>query len=150
MSVSPRQRRPGASVAKATAALVLLAGCTAAPNAPPAGTRFDGVYSGANTLVGGSGYLCGLPSYPLSVSVENGRFTYAYFVTLAGPPAVPVQIRADGALSGQTLYLTESYYWRGPDWISAWITVDGSIVGPALDAIVRDNRCVRHLTLRRN
>ena len=124
---------------------MFLAGCS--PAAPPAGTQFDGVYIGTNTLTGGFGYLCGLTSFPSSISIEHGHFQYAYFVTPAGPPVVHVQVRADGSLSGATIYRTESLLWRGPDWIDAWITVDGQIAGPVLDAIVRDYHCTRHLTL---
>jgi hypothetical protein len=130
-------------------ALVALAGCSSTPNVPLAGTQFDGDYVGPNKLFFGSGFICGLPDYKLSIQIRNGRFTYSYYVPPYGPPAVQAQVYADGSVAGDQLYGAEVFRNRGGDFISAWITIHGRISGGALTATVRDYRCARHLTLQR-
>jgi hypothetical protein len=130
-------------------AATVLAGCELVPSGPPAGTQFDGVYTGQSTLVSGFGYVCGSPGYPFSVSVKDGRFVYAVFIPPYDTPRVPVQVRADGSLSGQSLYTAQDYSPRGDDVMRTWITLSGHISGSTLDATARDERCARRLTLQR-
>jgi hypothetical protein len=124
-----------------------LTGC--ASNVPLAGTQFDGVYTGQSILTGGGGYVCGAPSYPATISVKDGHFDYTVPITVAATPLVPVQIRADGSLTGQTLYPAETFAPLGPAFRPAWVTIAGHAAGPELDAEQRDYRCVRHLVLQR-
>lgn len=133
----------------AGAVLAILAGCAPSANVPPAGGQFDGVYAGETTLVGGFGYVCGAPSYSVSIPIKDGRFSYMVPISPSTTPLVSVQIRADGSLAGQVLYMAESFWPRGPDFIPAWLTIAGHIAGAELDATVRDYRCVRHMVLRR-
>lgn len=130
-------------------AAAILAGCADVPSAPPAGTQFDGAYAGQIDLVSGFGYVCGSPSYPFSISVNNGRFVYSVFIPPYDTPRVQVQIRADGAMSGASLYTAETFLPRGPDITNAWIRLSGHISGATLDATVRDEYCARRLTLQR-
>ncbi len=134
----------------ATCALATLTGCAASANVPPAGAKFDGEYAGESTLTSGFGYVCRAPSYPVSVSIKDGRFAYTVPINPWTFPVVPVQIRADGTLAGQTQYWAETFAVFGPDIKPAWVTITGHTAGPVLDATVRDDRCVRHMVLQRH
>ena len=142
----PRCLKP---IAAAAITAMILAGCAEVPPAPPAGTQFDGVYAGQSTLVSGFGYVCGSPAYPFSVSVSDGRFVYSVFIPPYDTPRVPIQIGADGSMSGRSLYVAETFLPRGPDITNAWVTFNGHISGPILAATVQDERCTRRLTLQR-
>ena len=131
----------------ASAVLSTLTGC--ASNVPVAGTQFDGVYTGQSILTGGWGYVCGAPSYPATISVKDGRFDYPVPISPAATPLVPVQLRADGSLTGQTIYPAETFAPLGPAVRPAWVTIAGHAAGPELNAEQRDYRCVRHLVLQR-
>jgi hypothetical protein len=126
----------------------LLSGC--APQVPFAGTQFDGVYAGPDSLVRGGGYECGPPSYPLTIAVHGGQFDYPYFVNLLRAAPLPVQVAADGTVHGQMQYGTSDYglFRRDDEFRTAWVTLDGRIVDTTLEATIADLRCVRHLTAR--
>ena len=128
--------------------LLALAGCAA--SVPPAGTQFDGPYAGQSTLTDGFGYVCSLPSYPLSISIHDGRFDYPVLIGAWGAGPIPVQVHQDGSLTGKLLYPTEDYSRvQGRNYISAWATIEGHISGTTLNATVSDYRCARQLALQR-
>ena len=74
-------------------AIALAGGC--ASHVPVAGTQFDGTYAGQDTLVGGGGYQCGVPSYPQAIAVRGGRFDYPYPLNALRVAPLPVQVAAD-------------------------------------------------------
>jgi hypothetical protein len=132
-------------------ALVLAAGCTAPPAAPPiqaAGSQFDGIYAGQNDAVSGWGFQCGASTYPQTIAVSGGQFDYPFLVNPPRTTPVPVQIAADGTFRAQMMYGTEEF---GPltRYMNAWVTVTGRIMQGQLDATVTDLRCVRRLTAQR-
>jgi hypothetical protein len=126
-----------------------LTGSASASNGAPATTQFDGVYAGESVLTGGWGYVCGAPSYPVSVSVKDGRFDYTVPIVPTATPLVPVQIAANGSLNGQALYAAETFAAIGPAFRSTWVTIVGHTTGQQMDAEQRDYRCVRHMVLQR-
>lgn len=131
----------------AGSALAAPAGC-APPAGPPAGTAFDGTYTGQATLVrGGPSFICGELAQPLTIVVRDGRFAYPFEVDPPRTTPLPVQISADGTLSGQLLYGMVDYTPRG-DSRTAWVTVVGRISGATLEATVVDPRCARRLVVR--
>jgi hypothetical protein len=142
-------RRLFSRAATIGALLAPLGACATTASGPPAGPQVDGVYTGESTLTRGWGYDCPDPSYPLSIPVKDGQFVYTILVSPLGNPPVPVQIYADGALHGQTIYKTENYWPRASSVMDAWILINGHIDGSTLDATVQDYRCTRHLTLHR-
>jgi hypothetical protein len=135
-------------------ASVLAAGCTLPGASPPtpalpaAGAQFDGIYSGMNTAISGSGFQCGPPAYPETITVSGGRFDYPFAVNPPRTTPVAVQIATDGTFAAQMQYGTDE---PGPRsrYITAWVTVTGRIAGGELDATATDLRCVRRLTARR-
>ena len=131
------------------ALLAPIGACATTADGPPAGPQVDGIYTGESTLTRGWGYDCSSPAYPLSIPVKDGRFVYTILVSPLGNPPVPVQIYADGALHGQTVYKTEDYWSRSSSVVNQWILINGHIDGSTLDATVQDYRCTRHLTLHR-
>jgi hypothetical protein len=134
-------------------AVTLVAGCAgppgAAPPVPAAGPQFDGTYAGVDSLVSGAPYMCGAPSGPVTVVVRGGRFEYPFIVSPPRTSPMPVQVAADGTVSGQMQYGTEDYGPR-PRYMTAWVTVTGRIAGATLQATVTDLRCVRQLAARRD
>jgi len=132
--------------------VLLAAGCTAPPGAvstaPPAGTRFDGLYQGENQLVRGGGYLCGPPAHADAVAISQGGFAYPFPVNPPRTTPMPVQVAADGSLNGQMQYLVQDYDPRA-NIRPVWVTLSGRISGATLDAIVVDERCSRRLLLQR-
>ncbi len=148
-----RTSRNGLITLRAAACLVaLLSGyrsfAGAAPSLPAAGPPFDGTYIGQNTLVRGWGFVCDRPIYQQTITIRGGRFDYPFAVSPPRTAPLPVQVDADGTLHGQMLYGTEVY---GPSglYMTAWVTLTGRITGSELDATITDQRCVRHLTARR-
>jgi hypothetical protein len=133
----------------ASCMLAILTACAPSANVPLARTQFDGTYAGESTLTGGFGYICGAPRSPVAVSIKDGRFDYVVPVIPMGDPVVSVQIRADGTLAGQALYLADALPIRGPEYRPAWAMITGHIDGLALNAQVRDFHCVRHMVLHR-
>ena len=131
------------------ALLAPIGACATTADGPPAGPQVDGIYTGESTLTRGWGYDCSSPAYPLSIPVKDGQFVYTILVSPLGNPPVPVQIYADGALHGQTVYKTEDYWSRSSSVVNQWILINGHIDGSTLDATVQDYRCTRHLTLHR-
>jgi hypothetical protein len=125
----------------------LLSGCAAAP-VTPAGTAFDGSYTGQSVLIRGGGYLCGAPELPLTLSVGGGRFDYPFTVNLPRTTPVAVQIAADGSFVANMLYGTENYMLLS-HYENQWVTVRGRIASGTLDGTVTDNRCTRQVTARR-
>ncbi len=133
----------------AGALAALAAGCAALPGGmQAAGNRFDGVYAGDNRLVRGFGFFCDPPDDSLSVTVRDGRFDYPFTYAPFRTAPVPVQIAADGSFSGKMQYVTVGTWPRSEDQTD-WLTVNGRIVGPSLDATVMNMRCTRHLTLQK-
>ena len=124
-----------------------LIGCTAPP-VPSAGTQFDGEFAGQNTLTVGGGFICGPASYPLAVTVRDGRFDYPFPVNIGRTAPVPVLVAADGSFQGQLLYGTEDYM-PISKYKNAWVYVRGRIAGGVLEATISDDRCVHQLTARR-
>jgi hypothetical protein len=149
MISSSSLRRLGRA-AMVAALLAPIGACAGAADGPPAGPQFDGVYTGESTLIQGWGYECSSPSYPLSIPVKDGRFLYTILVSPLGNPPVPVQIRADGAMHGQTIYKTENYWSWSSSVQNEWILINGRTNGSTLDATVQDYRCTRRLTLHRS
>ena len=128
--------------------LAVPAAC-APPTAPPAGTAFDGTYTGQATLVsGGPGFICGELTQPLTILVRSGRFDYPFEFDPPRTTPLPVQIAADGSLNGQMQYGTVDYTPRR-DYLTAWATVAGRVSGTTLEATVADLRCVRRLVVQR-
>jgi hypothetical protein len=127
----------------------LLAGCSTGPAVPPAGTEFDGTYTGENALIRGGGYPCGDPSYLERLVVANGRFDYPFAVNPPRSVPLPVQIGADGTLAGQMQYVTEDYFLLSYNPITTWVTLRGRIADGALEATITDYRCTRRLTARK-
>jgi hypothetical protein len=127
----------------------LLGGCAVATG-PPAGTLFDGSYTGQNTLIGGGGYLCGAPSYPVNLLIIGGRFEYPFAVNPPRTAPLPVQVVVDGTFSGQMQYGTENYLpGMRQSYHNAWVTITGRIAGDILDATIVDERCEWRLTARK-
>ena len=151
-------KRPiGAAISRlALAACAVLAptGCATPPAPPqpaamlpPAGTQFDGVYTGRNDAVSGWGFWCGAPSYPRTIAVSGGHFDYPFLVNPPRTTPVAVQIASDGTFAARMLYGTDD---PGPRalYVTAWVTVTGRVAAGELDAVVTDLRCVRRLTAR--
>lgn len=114
-----------------------------------AGTQFDGEFAGQNTLVVGGGYTCGPASYPLTLTVRDGRFDYPFPVNVGRTAPVLVQIAADGSFQGQMQYGTENYI-PVSKYMNAWVIVQGRIADGVLDATISDDRCVRRMTAQRS
>jgi hypothetical protein len=125
----------------------VLGGC-ATPPVAPAGTAFDGSYAGESVLISGGGYVCGIPDFPLTLSVNGGRFDYPFSVNLTRTTTVPVQVAADGSFVANMLYGTENYLLLSR-YQNAWVTIRGRIAGDALDATIMDERCTRRVTTRK-
>ena len=129
----------------------LLASCATIPPAgplPPASTAFDGNYAGQDMLISGGGFVCGAPSYPLTVSVSGGRFDYPFAVNAPRTAPLPVQVAPDGTLMGELLYGTLDYT-PVSRYYNTWALLRGQTAGGVLDAVVWDERCVRRVTARR-
>jgi hypothetical protein len=143
------------------ARLLLLAGCvltsaggctslSGVPPAPAAGTQFDGVYGGQDTLISGVDFQCGAPSHSQTIAVIGGRFEYPFEVNPPRTAPLIVQVAADGSFSGQMQYgVDEDLMFRRQQFRTAWATVTGRIAGPVLDATIDGYRCVRRLTAQR-
>jgi hypothetical protein len=122
------------------------AGC--APPAPPS-PAFDGIYVGQDSIVRGGGFLCGLPTRDLSITIRNGQFDYPFQVAPPRTAPLPVQVAADGMVAGQIQYGTTEYTaWRG--YITVLAIFSGRITGDTLEATISDYRCTRRLVARRN
>jgi hypothetical protein len=133
-------------------ASALPAGCAPlpgmAPAAPPAGTQFDGSYTGQDSLVSGVAFMCGPASQLATVEMRDGRFAYPFEVNPPRTVPMTVQVAADGTLLGQMQYMTE----EDSPWLrhhTAWVTVTGRIAGAVLDATIVSERCARRLTAKR-
>jgi hypothetical protein len=154
---SPRHRRrlrcaPGVRALPALAWVMAVSGCVAPPGpmptAPPAGTRFDGLYQGESQLIRGSGYLCGPPAYAEAVTISQGTFAYPFPVNPPRTAPLPAQVAADGSVEGQLQYVVQDYDPRA-NVRRVWATLSGRISGAILEAIVVDERCSRRLLLQR-
>jgi hypothetical protein len=124
----------------------ILAGCSSP--LPPAGTQYDGDYVGQNTVIGGGGFLCGVPTETLTLVVRDGRFDYPFHLNLARTAPVPVQVAADGSFAGKMQYGTEDFTPRSL-YKNAWVLIRGRIADGTLDGVVTDDRCVHRMTARR-
>jgi hypothetical protein len=126
----------------------LLAGAAScAPPAPPS-PAFDGMYVGQDSLVRGGGFLCGLPTRELSITIRNGQFDYPFQVAPPRTAPLPAQIAADGTVTGQLEYGTTEYTsWRG--YLTAVAILSGRVTGDILEATISDLRCTRRLVARR-
>ena len=120
-----------------------------APTGPPAGTQFDGSYVGQDTLLNGVAFQCGDPTLPTRIDVRDGRFAYPFQVSPPRVAPLPVQIAADGTLGGQMQYGTGDDRPRRSSFVLDWVTLQGRIVGPTLDATITTLRCTRRLTVQR-
>ena len=127
----------------------LLGGCAAVAGVPAAGTAFDGSYSGQNILIRGSGYPCGAPAYPITLTVGGGRFDYPFPVNLQRTAPIAVQIAADGTFVGQMQYGVQDYIMISL-YQTAWVYVRGHIAGATLDATITDDRCTHRIMAQRN
>ncbi len=138
----------GYRTALALAGCCVIAGCLAQPGLPAAGTQFDGVYAGDNTLVRGGGQGCGPVAFPQSTVVLNGRFTYAFSPNPPVVSQIPVQIAADGSFSAKTQYGINEPTPRGLFKLF-WFSLTGRVTGATLEATADDQWCVRHILLQR-
>ena len=135
--------------------LVLVFGCLLAgaagcsTPAPPVSAAFDGTYTGQDSLIGGGGYVCGLPMRDLIITVRNGEFDYPFQVAPPRDAPLPVRVAPDGMVTGQMQYGTSDYTPRR-EYITAWVSLSGRITATTLDATVVDLRCARRLVVRRN
>jgi hypothetical protein len=135
--------------------LVLVFGCllagTAGCSSPaaPLSTAFDGSYVGQDSLIGGGGFLCGLPMRDLTITVRNGEFDYPFQVAPPRDAPLPVRVAPDGTVTGQMQYGATGNSPRR-DYLTVWVTLSGRITGTTLDATIVDLRCARRLVVRRN
>jgi hypothetical protein len=141
------QRRFGRLVLVFGCLLAGTAGCSTP--APPVTAAFDGSYIGQDSLVGGGGFLCGLPLRDLMITVRNGEFDYPFQVAPPRDAPLPARIAPDGTVAGQMQYGTTGNSPRR-DYITAWVILSGRITGTILDATIVDLRCARRLVVRRN
>src|SRR5215472_12815946 len=99
--------------------VLALAGC-AGPEAPPAGTQFDGSYVGTDALLNGVDFQCGATSLPVQIQVHDGRFVYPFQVSPPRTAPLPAQVTADGSAEGHLMYeVTEDFPLpprSRPDW----------------------------------
>ena len=122
------------------------AGC--APPAPPS-PAFDGMYIGQDSLVRGGGFLCGLPTRDLSITIRNGEFDYPFQVAPPRTAPMPVRVVADGTVDGQLEYGTTQPAARR-EYVTAQAILSGRITGDTLEATISDLRCTRRLLARRS
>jgi hypothetical protein len=117
---------------------------------PPAGTLYDGVYVGRDTLISGVGFQCGAPELQERLHVRGGRFDYPFQVSPPRTAPLPVQIAADGMMAGQMQYGTGDEVIEFSRDRVDWVYLRGGITGTTMDATITNMRCVRRLMAQRS
>ena len=124
---------------------IILGNCAVPPEVPPAGPRYDGVYVSQDTLVTGVAFQCGAPDLPVRMEVRDGRFAYPFQVSPPRVASLPVQIAADGSMTGQMQYgMGEEIFGLSRD-LNDWVLLRGRISGPTIEATITTLRCTRRL-----
>jgi len=132
----------------AVLAAAALAAC--APQPPPAGPQFDGRYVGTDRLVNGVEFQCGALSLPAQIDVTSGRFAYPFQVNPPRTAPLPVQVAVDGSVFGQMQYgLADDTGFLQSRQRTDWVTLNGRITGPTLEATISTLRCTRRLNAER-
>ena len=135
-------------------AALALAGCGAGVGVPPltpASPQYDGSYAGESQLTRGfGGYVCGQPDHPQQISISGGRFDYPFQYQPSIVFQVPVQVAADGTISGRLQYFSDYPYSKWADGHLEWVFVSGRIAGPTLDATMISPRCTERIVAQRN
>jgi hypothetical protein len=129
---------------------LVLDGCAIPSPLPPAGTQYDGVYVGQDTLVSGVGFQCGAPNLQERLNVRGGRFDYPFQVSPPRIAALPVQVAADGVLAGQMQYGTGDEIREFSRDRVDWVYLRGGIAGTTMDATITTMRCGRRLIAQRS
>ncbi len=117
-------------------AALALAVCALPWTASHAATSLDGRYAGQRTVVRGSPPTCPKDG-PAVWQVTDGRFTFRFWTA-----NLPVEIAPDGTFKCETQY--SPTHGR-----PAWLRVQGSISGGALQADAEWRACQMHYSLSR-
>ena len=127
-----------------------LAGCAMPPVAPVAGSQFDGIYTGQDSLVNGVVFQCGLAAIPETFAISSGRFDYPFQVSPPRTAPLPVQVFADGTVYGRMMYGTEEQGIQTQSrFLADWVVLQGHITGTTLGATITNLRCARRLTVQK-
>jgi hypothetical protein len=122
---------------------LVLGGCTIPP--PPAGTQYDGTYSGQDSLVSGVDFQCGAPILQERLEVRDGHFDYPFQVSPPRVAPLPVQVATNGVMSGQMQYGTGDEIRQFSRDSVDWVYLRGGITGTTMDATISNIHCVRRL-----
>jgi len=127
----------------------VLGGCAMATPTPVAGTQYDGVYIGQDSLVSGVDFQCGAPALQEQFEVRGGRFYYPFQVSPPRVAPLPVLVATDGTVAGQMQFGTGDEIREFSRDSVDWVYLRGGITGTTMDATITNMRCVRRLIAHR-
>ncbi len=129
---------------------VVIGGCAISPPIQPAGTQYDGVYIGQDTLISGADFQCGAPILQERLDVRAGHFDYPFQVSPPRVAPLPVQVARDGTMAGQMQYGTGDEIKEFSRDRVDWVYLRGGIAETTMDATISNIHCIRRLTAQRS